>query len=159
RQVMHRRSVLVALTLGASAVLGASPSVPLAGATQPKCLVVNARSGQSYGTLQEAVAAASAEDTLKVKGTCYGTTTITKNLTIVGQSNPGFGPATLNGAKSGSVLIVEEIATVAITGLTITGGSGSSVSICDNCGGGIYNNGSLTLTNSTVRDNTAAGGQ
>jgi predicted outer membrane repeat protein len=154
---MHRRSVLVALALGALAVLGAFYSVPLAGATQPKCLVVNVRSGQSYGTLQEAVTAASAEDTLKVKGTCYGTTTISKNLTIVGQSNPGFGPATLNGAKSGSVVTVEERATVAIMGLTITGGSGTlEVHECPGrCGGGVLNDGSLTLTNSTVSDNEA----
>ena len=128
---MHRRSVLVALTLGALAVLGAIPCVPLAGATQPKCLVVNARSGQSYGTLQEAVAAASAEDTLKVKGTCYGTTRIAKNLTIVGESGYGSGQATLDGAKSGSVVTVERGVTAAITRLTITGGSGSP-------GGGIY---------------------
>jgi predicted outer membrane repeat protein len=133
--------------------------VPPAAAKQPKCLVENVRSSQSYGTLQEAVAAAAAEDTLKVKGTCYGTTTIAKNLTIVGQSNPGFGPATLDGAKSGSVVIVEASATVAIRNLTIRGGSGTFE--CTRCpsksGGGIFNNGSLTLTNSTVSDNEATG--
>ena len=150
---MHRRSVLVALALGASAVLGAIPSVPLAGAKQPKCLVVNVRSGQSYGTLQEAVAAASAEDTLKVKGTCNGTTRISKNLTIVGESGYGSGQATLDGAKSGSVVTVERGVTVALTRLTITGGSGSPEGI----GGGITNFGSLTLTDSTVSGNTAFG--
>jgi predicted outer membrane repeat protein len=128
-------------------------------AAQPKCLVVNARSGQSYGTLQESVAAASAEDTLKVKGTCYGTTRISKNLTIVGESGYGSGQGTLDGAKSGSVVTVERGVTVAITRLTITGGSGSPQPYTrDIVGGGITNFGSLTLTDSTVSGNTALEG-
>jgi hypothetical protein len=57
---------------------------PLAQASQPKCLVVGA--GGSYSTLQEAIDAASAGDTLKVKGTCYGDASITKKVTIVGQT-------------------------------------------------------------------------
>jgi predicted outer membrane repeat protein len=113
--------------------------------------------GQSYGTLQEAVAAASPEDTLKVNGTCYGTTTIAKNLTLVGQRNPGFGPARLDGQKSGSVVTVEEGVSAAIAGLTITGGSGSPEPInIFIAGGGIANYGSLTLTDSTVSGNTAS---
>jgi predicted outer membrane repeat protein len=149
---------LVTLAL---AVLGAACSVPAAGAAQPKCLVVNPSTGQTYSTLQEAVAAASPEDTLKVKGTCYGTTTIAKNLTIVGQSNPGFATATLDGQKSGSVVIVQEGVSAAIAGLTITGGSGSVVPLNllgITGGGGILNSGSLTLTNSTVTNNTAQRG-
>jgi hypothetical protein len=133
--------------------------VPPAAAKQPKCLVVNVRSGASYGTLQEAVTAASAEDTLKVKGTCYGTTTIAKNLTIVGESGHGSGQATLDGAKSGSVVTVERGVTAAITRLTITGGSGSLEPITFSIvGGGITNFGSLTLTDSTVSGNTAVEG-
>jgi predicted outer membrane repeat protein len=147
---------LVALALGALAVLGAVYSVPLAAAAQPKCLVVNARSGQSYGTLQEAVVAASAEDALKVKGTCYGTTRISKNLTIVGKRGYGSGQATLDGAKAGSVVTVERGVTVAITRLTITGGSGSPEPYTSSIvGGGITNFGSLTLTDSTVSGNAA----
>src|SRR5262249_3285023 len=96
---------------------------------------------------------------LTVKGTCYGTTTIAKNLTIAGQSNPGFGPATLNGAKSGSVVVVEEGVTVAMTGLTITGGSGSQVPLSPfpkkTGGGGLLNSASLTLTTAPVTANTA----
>jgi hypothetical protein len=130
--------------------------VPLAAAKQPKCLVVNVRPGQSYGTLEEAVTAATAGDTLQVKGTCYGTTTIAKNLTIVGKNGSGSGQATLDGAKSGSVVTVERGVTVAITRLTITGGSGSPEPFTsDIVGGGITNFGSLTLTDSTVSGNTA----
>jgi hypothetical protein len=126
----------------------------------PKCLVVGA--GGSHRTLQAAVDAASPGDKLKVKGTCYGDTTIGKNLTIVGHSNPAFGPATLNGggkAQTQSV-IVNLGATVAIIGLTITGGHNTEIGpgheATEEKGGGIYNErGSLTLTNSVVRGNIA----
>jgi hypothetical protein len=125
-------------------------------AASPKCLVVGA--GGSYGTLQAAVNAASAGDTLKVKGTCYGDTTISKSLTIIGQSNPGFGPATLNGGNNelstGSVVTIDEGVTAAITGLTVTGGFGEGGGIGSG-GGGIYNAGSLTLIDSTVSGNRA----
>ena len=131
-----------------------------AAATQPKCLVVG--DGGSHGTLQAAVDAASPGDTLRVKGTCYGDTTISKNLTIIGQSNPAFGPATLNGGNSrpkpGSVVTVDEGINVAITGLTITGGSGSYVPERGIFGGGILNYGSLTLANATVSGNKAETG-
>jgi hypothetical protein len=132
-----------------------------ASAAQRKCLVVGA--GGSYGTLQAAVDAAAAGGTLRVKGMCYGDTTISKALTIVGESNPGFGPATLNGGnnqvKPGSV-IVNHTATVSITGLAITGGYSNSFiqGILAERGGGVYNEGgSVTLTDSIVSDNTAHG--
>jgi predicted outer membrane repeat protein len=116
-----------------------------ASAAPPKCLVVNVGANQSYSALQAAVNAAITGDTLKVKGTCYGDTTIGKNLTIVGQSNPGFGPATLNGGNNGSVVTVEGV-TVAITDLTITGGES-----------GIFDEGSVTLNYSTVTGNGGDG--
>ena len=144
---MVRRSLLLVLALAAVASI---VIVPAAGASK-SCSVTSTGSGQSYGTLEEAVSAATAGDTLQVKGTCYGTTTIAKNLTIVGQNGSGSGQATLDGAKSGSVVTVERGVTVAITRLTITGGSGST-------GRGITNFGSLTLTDSTVTGNTAGGG-
>jgi hypothetical protein len=130
-------------------------------ATRPACRAVDA--GESYGTLQAAVNAASAGDTLKVKGTCYGDTVVSKSLKIVGRSDSGFGPATLNGAnnaQSPGNVIVDHGATVAITGLTITGGySNDSVTgSSGERGGGIYNEGgSLTLTDSMVTHSTAEG--
>jgi predicted outer membrane repeat protein len=128
-----------------------------ASAAERKCVVVNVGTGQSYSTLQAAVnAVTTTGDTLKVKGTCYGTTRISKNLTIVGESVYGSGQATLDGAKSGSVVTVERGVTVAITRLTITGGSGSPEPFTSSIvGGGITNFGSLTLTDSTVSGNTA----
>ncbi len=168
RKTIDRRSLLLALAI-AVATLGSVSWVSLAGAAQPKCLVVNVRTAHSHCKLQTAVNAATSGDTLKVKGTCYGDTTISNSLTIVGQSNPGFGPARLNGdnnAQSPGSVIVDRGATVAITGLTIVGGYNNERAREDlggpvtrdtaEKGGGIYNQrGSLTLTNSTVSGNTA----
>jgi predicted outer membrane repeat protein len=149
-KTLRRVGVWVATAAGLLALTASGAT-----AARPTCLVVGG--GGSYRTLQAAVDAASAGATLKVKGTCYGDTLLLKNLTIVGQSDPGFGPATLNGANSaantGSVVLVYQSATT-ISGLTIVGGFSRE-------GGGIQNlRGSLTLTNSTVRGNRAewAGG-
>ena len=126
-------------------------------AARPACGVVSA--GGSHDTLQAAVDAATSGDTLKVKGTCYGATTVDKSLTIVGR-----GQATLDGRNTGSVVKVDEGVTVAVTGLTITGGTGSEVSAdltcgdSNNYGGGILNLGSLTLARSTVTGNAALRG-
>jgi predicted outer membrane repeat protein len=143
------------VTLGLVAV-AAAVLVPLAAAGhQPKCLVLNARSDNSYSSLQAGVdaAATQAGDTLKVKGTCVGDTTIGTNLTIAGQSNRAYGPATLDGGNSennqGTVVSIDEGATVAINNITITGG------YADFSGGGILNEGTVTLTNSTLSNNTA----
>jgi hypothetical protein len=154
---MHRKSLLLALMLAALAALGTVLSVPLAGATST--CDVKLRSAH-YGTLQAAVNAASPGDKLKVRGTCYGDTTINKNLKIIGQSNPAFGPATLNGAnnatREGSVVTVTGGVTVAVTGLTITGGYTLTGYNTNEGGGGIHNEGgSLTLINSTVSGNEA----
>ena len=155
---MQRKSLLPVLTLVALALLGAVCSVSLAAAPpNPQCVVTNLRAihhhaHPSYATLKEAVEVATARDTLQVQGTCYGDTTITKDLTIIAQSNPAFGPATLDGmntaANLGSVLTIDNAVNVAITGLIITGGETP-------LGGGIFNAGGLTLKDSTVTANTA----
>lgn len=146
---MQRRLLLLALTLVA---LAAGSFLSSASATQPKCLIVNLGGiDGSWSTLQAAQDAASAGDTLKVKGTCHGLTTLSKDLTIVGQSNPGFGTATLDGAQAGSVVTIGPGVSAAISGLTITNGKSADF------GGGIKNSsgGSVTLTDSIVSGNTA----
>jgi predicted outer membrane repeat protein len=146
---MHRRSILFTL---AALALGAIPFVSLAEAKQPKCLIVNlGGGGGTWDTLQAAQDDASAGDTLKVKGTCYGPTTLGKDLTIHGQSNPGFGTATLDGDQVGSVVTIGEGVSVAIDNLTITNGNAA-----ENGGGILNEGGSVTLSDSTVSGNTAA---
>src|SRR5262245_43163375 len=78
----------------------------VASADKPGCLVVDTNADQSYASLQAAVNAASAGDTLFVKGTCVGTSTIDRNLTITGHSNGGKKTGTLDGAAGGTVLTV-----------------------------------------------------
>jgi Glycine rich protein len=129
---------------------GAPPSVVITyRVPTPACDVVNARTRSTYTELQEAVEAAQAEDTLEVKGICKGDTTITSAtspLTIKGSVDD----AQLNGEKrEGAVLTVEKGVAVAITNVTITGGSSATA------GGGIRTAGQLTLTNSWIRNNEA----
>ena len=55
------------------------------------CDIVNQTQGGKYTTLQAAVDDAAEGNTLKLKGICYGTTIIDKDLSIRGNSNPGYG--------------------------------------------------------------------
>src|SRR5580765_7322329 len=148
--LMPRRLLLFTLAVLA---LGAIPFASLAEAQQPKCLIVNlGGGGGTWDTLQAAQDDAAAGDTLKVKGTCYGPTTLSKDLTVVGQSNRAFGTATLDGDQAGSVVTIGDGVTATISNLRITGGTAEQ-------GGGILNGtrttvgGSLTLTGSTVSGN------
>jgi hypothetical protein len=128
---------------------------------RPVCLVSNERTGLGSRTLQDAVDAAVAGDTLIVKGTCFGNSVIDKYLTLQGVSNKPFGVATLDGiAFSGSVLgirgelggDVQFLAGAAsIENLTITHGAGDGI----NLGG--YPSGSVELSGTTVADNGGSG--
>jgi hypothetical protein len=151
--VMRRKSFALAV---AGVVLAAASLVSVASAVPPttKCLIVNQRTDVRYATLQAANDApqTTAGDTVMVKGTCVGTTTISKSITVAGKSNPGFGIATLDGDNIGTVVTVSTGVTVAISNLTVTHGDGNS-------GGGIFNDsGSLTLRNVRVSGNTASNG-
>jgi len=151
-----KRSLLIAACV--SAVL----LVPInASAAKPeKCLVVNTTSGGAFDDLQAAVDAAGAGDMLKLKGTCHNTARggirIGKNLAITGQSNNGFGPATVafafDGLARSAAVRIDAGANVTLTGLTITRGVGSFG------GGGISVLGTLVLTDSVVSDNSALSG-
>ncbi len=125
--------------------------VVTATATDGSC-IDNSTRGGSYTSLQAANDAATAGDTLTISGTCPGGATITKNLTIEGNSS---GTPTLQGGGAtipGSVVTIQAGVTVSISGVTISGGQNGQ-------GGGINNNGGLlTLTDVIVTNNTATGG-
>ena len=125
------------------------------GAKRPLCDVLDRTSGAHASALQVVVDAAAAGDTIAVKGTCIGTTTITKRMTVIGQATGGFGPATLDGGGTGAVVAVCTSAPVALSNLTITGGLAAGNPFPGDTGGGIYNCGPLSLTNVTVTGNTA----
>jgi hypothetical protein len=106
------------------------------------CLVID---HGIYSSLQAAQDAASPGDRLLVRGTCVGTTEIrTDNLTISGQNK-----TSLDGGRAGTVLRIDGGVIVTIRRLTITGGSTSG------SGGGIVNDGTLSLYDSSISGNHA----
>ncbi|MGH3086288.1 MAG: hypothetical protein ACRDSJ_03080, partial [Rubrobacteraceae bacterium] len=90
--------------------------------------------------------------TRKVRGTITlksGELDVEKNLTIRG---PGAGKLAISGNDESRVFYIYDGKTVKISGLTITEGNDGFD------GGGIENNGDLTLNESVVRDNYADDG-
>jgi nitrous oxidase accessory protein NosD len=109
--------------------------VALAAAAPADAAIVNVNCATQ--SLQARINAASAGDTLRIRGTCSGSFTLIKNLTLDG--NPR---ATIDGLHLGRPLTVVGASTTRLLDLTITGGQvlgGAG-------GGGIYSaGGSLTL--------------
>src|SRR5919197_119351 len=91
---------LVAGLLGIGSTASAAPV---------SCEVDNSATLATSSSLQAAIDAASAGDTLDVKGTCVGTLTVSKNLTIKGVSPTSI----LDGNGAGSTLTVN--ASVSVT--------------------------------------------
>ena len=150
-----RRPRFVGLLLGLL-LLTVLAWAPPAAAAPSKCLIVNDALNANYTSLQAAQDAASPGATLWVRGTCTGTTEITKNLILTGQQPRGFTSPTLNGGGQGSVLTIDSGVTVTINTLTITGGSGTYVPEIETVvGGGVLNNGSVTLNGTSITGNTA----
>lgn len=109
--------------------------------------------GCPYRSLQDAIDAASAGDTIRLCAETYaGSFTIDRDLTLIGA---GAARTRLDGEESGRVLHVTGDATVTLQNLTITGGrvSGSVPPAGD--GGGIYNHGAVILRGVSVTTNFA----
>jgi hypothetical protein len=95
----RRRALMGLLGLPVLALLIWAPAA--APAKGSNCLVTNPARNGSYRSLQAAQAAARVGDTLLVRGTCVGTTKISKDLTIKGQHNAkGKGQHKAKGVKS-----------------------------------------------------------
>jgi nitrous oxidase accessory protein NosD len=114
------------------------------------CAVTDSTQATSFSDLQSAINAATAGDTLNVRGRCAGNFVIDRNLTLKGRPKPHHD--TLDGNNSGIVVTVNSGVTAMITNLVITHGNNSSF------GGGIQNSGRLTL-NGSARVNYNSGGQ
>ena len=114
-------------------------------------LTVTSTGDSGPGTLRQVIADASADDTItfSVRGAITltdGNLVIDRDLTIEG---PGAESLAISGNSASRVLWVKG-GIVNISGVTIRNGS-----IRGSSGGGIFNDGSLTLTNSVIRDNRA----
>ncbi|MEV6025221.1 hypothetical protein [Streptomyces sp. NPDC052036] len=132
-------------TAAAAVMTGAAGLAAVAPAVAAQHTVVDCDATPT--ALQPAITAASPGDTLLVRGTCTGPFTIGKDLTL-----GGLGRAVLDGNQAGSTVTVGSGAQVHLDGLTITHGRAALL------GGGIDNQGTLTVIGSTVRDNTAPSG-
>ncbi len=116
-------------------------------------------SGSPCKTITHALTQAVANDTISVAAGTYnpalGETfplVIAVNLTLTG----GGAPGTIIDAGGTNRVIQINAGTVTISGVTITGGNVCSTPNCFAAGGGLYNDGTLILTNSTVSGNTAS---
>jgi hypothetical protein len=145
--------VVAALAVAAAMV---AILLPTAVAKPPPCTVSNTATQQVYGSLQAAVSAAQAGDTLQVKGYCVGNTTVGKEITIQGNG----GAPTLDGGRAGTVVHITD-GTTTIEDLKITNGVANVESAAGNgccVGGGIAISGATAgarLIDSVVTRNAA----
>jgi hypothetical protein len=105
-------------------------------------------------TVSNAVSQAATGDTIEVVGTIEDNVTVPatiSTLTISGDEAPAASPAVLDGAGSGTVVTVANGSNVTLNYLTIQHGSSAG------SGGGIENNGTLTVNDSTVTNNFSTG--
>jgi hypothetical protein len=166
---MHLERLLVpaGLVLFALAAI-----VSPASAKQSECKAINQSQDVAYNPnnnenpLGAAISAAASGDTIKVLGTCHGSFSIQKDLTINGRPSDRHDDAII-GAEGSAVL--RNIAHLTLRDLTITGGGAAGIdsdgdvslirtNVTRNAGGGIVNgNGSVTLEDSAVSDNAGIG--
>ena len=145
---LNRRFTLAAVAL---------PLLMLAmsGMARASTLFVTSTNDSGSGTLRNQIAAASAGDTMEfnVTGTIslLSDLSITKGLTIIGPTgSPGI---TLDGSSFfGPIIVVNPGITVNLQNLTIANATSFGT------GGGIINEGALTISNSTFSGNSGAGG-
>lgn len=148
---------------GAALALALSHTPPVYAARIPVgggCTLINAITAANNDTASGGCTAGSGADTIILTGNTYtltsvnngknGLPVITSEITIAGN-----GATIVRGASASSFRIFEvnKLGQLILNATTITGGNSSN-------GGGIYNAGSLTLSDSTLTGNTAtfAGG-
>ena len=135
----------------------------LEGRCVPGTLTVTSPKDHGPGTLRAEIAAANTNDVIvfspKLAGQTITLTTgeldITKNLTIQG---PGAGQLSISGDNLSRVFEIAPNATVTLSGLTISHGfgftSGANPGPLAGLGGGILNQGTLTVSGCTISSNS-----
>lgn len=124
-----------------------------------------------YGSVQDAVDAASTGDTVQVDGVCYGvhaqdigfsnyvtqTLFVDKNITIDGFWNYRTHiTATLDAVDRGRVLYIDSGAIVTLTHIILQHGNGADAGNTNGRGGGVWNNGQLYLQHTNIMSSSAA---
>jgi hypothetical protein len=115
----------------------------------PSCSTGNGSPASPFCDIQDALAVAVGGDRIFIApGTYTENLSITNDLQIYGME--GQAVTIVDGGASGSVIVVEQNATVLIDGLTLRNGRAAE-------GGGLYARGTVTLRNSTISGNEATG--
>ena len=146
-----------AFTLVLLAALLCAASLPFAAPAQARTFLVCANNPNcDFTTIAAALQEAADGDSINLFNETYaGGFDVRKDVKI---SGAGSDETTIQGSSAASVIRIRPGANVRIVGVTITGGGGSRVGP-DLVGGGILNEGQLSLGFSTVRDNAVAGGE
>jgi CSLREA domain-containing protein len=126
------------------------------GAVELQALIVTNADNDGTGSLRQTIAAAPANSDILFDLSFFSvprTITLTsghlvfqKNLTING---PGANLLTVSGNNQSRVFVIDDVVTVSLSGMTITGGNTTEP------GGGIYSFANLTVSNSHITGNTA----
>ena len=139
----YSTNIATALTAIVAAMLAVAIASPSYAATLTVCA-----SGCTDTTIAAAIATASPGDTISIQDAVHTETNITvdRNLTIQGQ---GAASTAIDGGGNGPIFTVNGGVTATIWDMTIRNGSGF-------LGGGIFNGGTVTLSNSTLSGNSAS---
>jgi hypothetical protein len=144
----------VALMAALSAAIGLAPGAPTTAAAPP-CKAKVVATGRVYAGLQTAVGHATKGGTVEVRGICVGSTTIGKDLVVVGVTTAATGTPTLSGGGTQRVVHVLTAHKVTFRSLTVTGGHTEGVSYPDNAGAAMLLDGTAVLKDVIVRGNHA----
>src|SRR5215510_4074582 len=142
------RAAVLALFFAGATLLGTSA------ASAATITVINTNDS-GPGSLRQALAHANDGDTIDFDSSLNGQRiTLTSDQLVVNRSvtisGLGANNLTVDGNANGSVFYINPLNSVTISGLTITNGNAQP-------GGGIYNDGGLTVSNCTNSGNSGSG--
>ncbi|MBI1298795.1 hypothetical protein GC175_27995 [bacterium] len=123
--------------------------------TQPLQAAGECTVGEGYTTIQAAVEDTACSSIRVPNGTYNENIFVVRSLSIIGA---GADVTIVEASGAGSVFFIMEDVTVSLSGLTISGGTGSEMGDGNTYGGGILNGGKLTVVDSLITNNRAAVG-